>query len=384
MANASTEVAEGLIAHGVDLLRVEGRERRQILALLKRLEIDLVAAIGDIDPTGPVQPTYRQMRLQRLLQQTRETIRSAYRGAGDTMAGELLELADIEAGFARRAMNTAVGVDIADAALTRGQLRALVRDTLIEGAPSKEWWSRQAGDTAQRFADQMRAGIAAGETNADLVRRVRGQATGRRSTYWQGPKGDLSAFQVEGFRRRQFVDFAGGLMDTSTRNAEALVRTSVQAVANEARLATYRENGDMVKAVQWLSVLDQRTSQWCIPRDGLTWTLDGTPIGHDVPFQAPPIHFNCRSTLSPVLRSADEVFGRRMGDLPPSTRASMDGQVPETTTFDAFLKGKPETFQNELLGTGKAGLWRKGDISLRDLLDQRGRPLTLEQLRARV
>lgn len=347
--------------------------------------MDLVAAIGSVDPTSPVQQTYRTARLSSLLEQARETIRSAYRDANQMMAGELIEVADVEGAFARRAVDRAVGVAVMDAALTRGQLRAIASDVLIQGAPTREWWSRQAGDTLERFADEMRRGFAAGEGVSDLVRRVRGQATGARSTYWQGPKGELSAFPVQGWQKRQFVEFSGGLMDTSTRNAETLVRSSVQAVANEARLETWRENDDIVKGVVVVATLDSRTSEICMARSGLEYTLDGEPIGHDIAWDGgPPWHHNCRSTTTPILASADEVFGRRVGEIPESTRASMDGQVPESTTFDAFLRRKPQAFQDDMLGAGKAELWREGKIGLRDLLDQRGRPLTLEELRARV
>jgi hypothetical protein len=37
-----------------------------------------------------------------------------------------------------------------------------------------------------------------------------------------------------------------------------------------------------------------------------------------------------------------------------------------------------------VLGAGKADLWRRGKITFRDLLDQNGRPLTTEELRAKA
>jgi hypothetical protein len=36
-----------------------------------------------------------------------------------------------------------------------------------------------------------------------------------------------------------------------------------------------------------------------------------------------------------------------------------------------------------MLGKGRAELWRDGKITLQQLLDQRGNPLTLQQLRQR-
>jgi hypothetical protein len=59
----------------------------------------------------------------------------------------------------------------------------------------------------------------------------------------------------------------------------------------------------------------------------------------------------------------------------------MDGLVAQALTYEDWLKTKSEAFQKEVLGPGKWELWQKGQIRLRDLIDQRGRPLTLEELK---
>jgi hypothetical protein len=48
------------------------------------------------------------------------------------------------------------------------------------------------------------------------------------------------------------------------------------------------------------------------------------------------------------------------------------------------LKRKGVEYQNEVLGVGRADLWRAGKITLRDLVSGSGNPLTLDQLRAKV
>jgi hypothetical protein len=59
----------------------------------------------------------------------------------------------------------------------------------------------------------------------------------------------------------------------------------------------------------------------------------------------------------------------------------MDGVVAADLTFDQFLKSKPPEFADKMLGKGRAELWRSGKITLNQLLDQRGNPLTLAQLK---
>jgi hypothetical protein len=71
-------------------------------------------------------------------------------------------------------------------------------------------------------------------------------------------------------------------------------------------------------------------------------------------------------------------------EVPQTTRASMDGQVPAKQTFEAWLKKQSAARQDTVLGADVADLWRRGKINFRDLLDQSGRPLTTEQLRAKA
>jgi hypothetical protein len=115
----------------------------------------------------------------------------------------------------------------------------------------------------------------------------------------------------------------------------------------------------------------------------MAWELDGTPIGDALPFNGgPPRHFNCRSTLIPVLRSFEELgLGKtKLDSIPPGTRASMDGQIAADTTFAQWLGTKTPAFQDKLLGPARAKLWRGNKITLNQLVDMRGNPMTVEQL----
>ena len=102
----------------------------------------------------------------------------------------------------------------------------------------------------------------------------------------------------------------------------------------------------------------------CIGRSGLEWTVpEHKPIHHKHIFLLPPIHWSCRSIMTPVVRNGG-----------PST----------VETFEQFLRRRGEAFQDEVLGPGRARLWRDGKLtSTRDLFEAAtGRPLTLEELGA--
>lgn len=102
------------------------------------------------------------------------------------------------------------------------------------------------------------------------------------------------------------------------------------------------------------------------------WDLEQQPIGHDIPYKRPPLHPNCRSVMLLVTKYSEE-WGK-------STRASADSEVDSKTTYEDWLKGKSEQEQDKILGKGKAQMWREGKITLRDMLDQTGRELSLKEL----
>ena len=354
---ANEVLVDLFMERAIDLLRLEAGTRDKVLVLLGELEKDLVGLIAKIDPIGPARLAFKRARLLKLLAEVESSIRATYRLASIQMAQEIREVADVEAAWVGRAINATVQVEFATAGLTRNMLSTLVSDVMIQGAPTKEWWGRQAQGLSDRFADEMRRGMALGETNADLIKRVRGTKN------------------------------QTGLMDISRVSAERLVRASVQTAANAAREAHYAANTDIIKAVAWSATLDTRTTIYCIVRDGLQYTPDThEPIGHDVPWLEGPgkLHWGCRSSSIPILKSWKEL-GIDAPDLPPrTTRASMDGQVPAGQTFEEWLGKQTQARQDTVLGAGKAELWRSGKIKFRDLLDQSGRPLTTEALRAKA
>lgn len=337
----------------IDLLRLEAGTRDQVLAFLHDLEGELIALVARIDPTAG----NKRIRLQNLLDEVTNAIRGSYRLADTFMGREIREIMDVESTWTGRAINASIHVDFADVGLTRNLLQTLVSNVLIQGASSSEWWSRQAGGMAERFADEIRRGMALGETNSDLVARIRGTQTTK------------------------------GLMDLSRVSAERLVRASVQAAANTAREQVYADNTDLIKGLMWHATLDTRTSVWCITRDHHIYSPDKEhkPIDKGPAWLEGPgkIHWGCRSTSVPVLKSWRDL-GIDEDDVPDTTRASMDGQVPHDLSFEAWLKRQSNARQDEVLGATKAQLWRDGKITFRDLLDQNGRPLTTEELRKKA
>ena len=167
------------------------------------------------------------------------------------------------------------------------------------------------------------------------------------------------------------------VMDLSRRNAESLVRTSVQTVANETRDKTFAQNGDLVKGKEWVAALDNRTCLVCGSLDGKRWDLEGNPIGHSVPYKSAPAHYNCRCSFVPILKTWKEM-GIDIDELPEISRASMDGQV-QYKTFSDWLKRQPDGRIEATLGKRRAELYQSGKLTI-DQLMRDGKPLSVKEL----
>jgi len=82
----------------------------------------------------------------------------------------------------------------------------------------------------------------------------------------------------------------------------------------------------------------------------------------------------------PVVKSW-RALGIPADEADEGTRASMDGQVPESVTYQDWLKGKPAAFQDDVLGPTKGKLFRDGGLALDRFVDRKGHELTLQELR---
>jgi hypothetical protein len=240
---------------------------------------------------------------------------------------------------------------------TVATMKAVVNGSLIEGAKSADWWAKQSNDLAFKFAAQVRQGIAQNETMTQIVRRVAGS-------------------EKLGIP---------GIFEGARQNAFALVHTSVMQVAADARLATYKANGDIIKGVRQLSTMDGHTTPTCVAYSGAEWDLEGNPInGTTLPFNGgPPRHWGCRSVLTSITKTFKELGIKGLPELPDTgERASDLGPIDRKTTMDQFLKMHDQDWQDKMLGKGKAQLWRDGKITLSQLVSGSGRELTLEELKA--
>lgn len=346
-ANPRQALFDELLHNSLEVLRLSAGERRKVFKLLAEMEEELTLLLASEDFSR-----YSKATINRVLRNANATIGKYFSQIQTSVDAAQTGL--FVASATVYAFEVAFGLE--SLKMPRGEyFKSLYSNVLIEGGPQAAWWQAQSSDTSLKFANQVRAGLAGGETNQQIIARIVGK---------QG---------------------VPGVMDTVRRNAASLVQTSVQAVANDARRNTFLANDDIIKGIKQVSTLDGHTSLTCIAYSGCEWNLKFEPIGEKkLPYKGGcPRHFNCRSVEIPLTKTFAEM-GLDIPEAPRTTRASDEGQIDVDTTFDGFLKRKTKAYQDEMLGDGRADLWRAGKITLRDLVNGEGRPRTLEQLNALV
>lgn len=156
----------------------------------------------------------------------------------------------------------------------------------------------------------------------------------------------------------------------SGRNWNRWVRTEVQRFNNAGIADTSAANSDLVGQVQSLATMDTRTCPACAALDGKVHDVNKAPKY--------PLHDNCRCTLSPIVRGADEL--RKFGlNINPKLERVLDGQASDRLSYDQWLSSVDEDTQRRALGDARFELYKAG-TPIQKFVDDAGKTLAVEDL----
>jgi len=367
--NINRKIADEILDHATNVSRFEANLQLRVLGVLHDLEDELVTKLAKVNLTARSRKRFLQLKKQVAVK-----IDKAYKAIEELAAQDLRKVAQLEMDFTVKAINKELGVKLANVGFTATQIATISDAALIQGAVNSDWWRTFSGETLKRFTREIQMGMSLGEGMDAMIRRVRGTSTGKYRNV------------IKGGKVKRVYEYAGGIMQVSNNDATKIVRTAVQTVSNTARMKSFEENDDMIKGKQWAATLDTRTCPVCRPLDGLVWDLDNNPIGHSTPFPGAIAHYQCRCDQLPVLKSMDELGLSEFKALDnvPGTKASMDGQVSDKTSYADWFNSRSVARQRDILGDKKYDLYKKGNLDFKDMVNQAGRPLTIDQLTERV
>ncbi|MCG7598872.1 minor capsid protein [Halomonas sp. McH1-25] len=286
-------------------------------------------------------------------------IRDRFTADGKELAGE-------EVRYTEDLMSQVL-VESATVSITAQQAYAKAMQEPLLGQFVEDMLAEVAAGTKKRVYNRIREGVANGETNAEIVRALRGTKA---------------------------LNFKNGILQTTRTEAERVVRTGRQHISTTAYEETYRALD--VRELVWVASLELRTCKRCAPLDGKRFKIDD-------PHPRPALHPNCRCSIAPSFDG--EVMGKRpyvramkvkgrdgdakyrsIGNMTEKQRkeAGLEvGQVSASTTFNDWFSRQPAKYQREWLGDKRYALYSKGDYTLDRFTDPQNREYTLEELAAR-
>ena len=402
-----------LYRNAIDLNRYSNSVARRVINAYNDIIIDATNQLRTIDDlTAPV----KAARLRGILAQLKDSLATWAGDATELTATELQGLAELQSEFvtdqlsralpagSRGIVNTVeISPQFAQSVVTTDptQLNVVaLSDDLFKAVQGAEALATQAGtgvfnltaakgatitlpngeviskafrgiavDQGERFSQVVRQGLLTGEPTPAIAKRLIGSLQ----------------FGEEAKTVKQMVAAGGQATAVADNQVMALVRTSINQVANTASQQVYEANQDITQKYRYVATLDSRTSSICAALDGKEFPYGRGPM--------PPQHFNCRSTTVPVIDY------EALGLIPPSEgkRAAAGGMVPSNTNYGQWLadrqKGESDAElrarQENVLGKGKVPYFNRlvdkygAKNAMARLVRDDGSELTLEQLRSR-
>lgn len=321
--------------------RLKAGEVKKTQAFLREIDSYLKARVGGTE--------FDRARISAQLAEIQAALRAMAAKESARLLAEIKPLAEYAADLEVRILDFATSTSTTIAAPTQVYAAAVARPLSVRGQwggkllePFVRDWNE---GVVERAVNTIRQGFFEGQTNAQILRAIRG----------------TSALRNE-----------DGLLARMARGEAALVQTAIQHVASVAREAVWEANADILSGVQWVSTLDEKTTAECAALDGQVFPINEGP--------RPPIDINCRSTTIPMLDDDFAALDRG------GTRASIGGQVDSKLTYYEWLKTQPQDFQAEAIGPVRAKLLRDGGLSAKEFaalsLNKNFEPLTLDEMRA--
>ena len=398
-----------LYRNAIDLNRFSNGVAKRIAVTYNDLVLDAVDQLRGIDELAA---PAKAARLRAILAQLKESL-DGWAGASTlSVVGDLQGLAELQGEFVANELRQALPVSLREqirsvqispqfaqsvATVDPTQINVVsLSDDLqaaVTGAPQTFSLTAAQGSTvtlpngkvlaksfrglaesqADLFAKTVRNGLLTGESTDKIVRRLKGRLR----------FGDLGPLSV-----RQLAQAGGELTSVANNQVMAMVRTSVNQVANETSQQVYKANQDVTKRYRYVATLDSRTSPICRSLDGRSFEYGKGPT--------PPQHFNCRSTTVPIIDYSGLGIAR-----PPQTelrrpntafgpsRARRGDTVPSNQTYGEWLDKQPKEVKADVLGASKVPYFNRltekfgPTVAIRKFVSQDGSELTLDQLKRR-
>lgn len=186
----------------------------------------------------------------------------------------------------------------------------------------------------------------------------------------------------EGMTPRQTANMlrSSNVTKVSRNQMRSLTRTAITQVSSGASMLVMNENEEILKGFQFNATLDSRTTPICAHHDGKIYTKEEG--------NTPPLHWRCRSLISPVMKDYNEIQAvpdqsRLTNKKLKGKRAGyFDGAIPAIQTYGDWLRRQPLALIERHTGSyDAANLFVQGRVLLSSFTTKSGKAMSIQSLR---
>lgn len=359
--NARRAAIDAVIEQAAYIERLRVQESKRARAwmdqALDRIDPVLRGALDRIKSRGLAGRAERTKTIRDALARAGKALTVAVAAFRAELEQTMLDLARLDAEFIGRATFAGLPVDVSFRAPPVSQVRAMIRSP-IDGQTLEQWSGNLSRAATNKVRQSVQRGLLRGSPTDDIAAEV-----------------------------RQVLNLSG-------RQAEALTRTALTHASAGARELFAQANSDLVVGVRWVSVMDSRVTHTCAALDGKVFAIGEGP--------RPPAHFACRSTVTMLTRSAEEVLTGKLRPVDEkyladagqratrgATRPAADErsntitQHRASTTLGSWLRTQPAATQDRVLGRTVGRMFRARAITIEQAVDVNWKPMTLDQIAQR-
>lgn len=341
------EILDAEIRHGIKLERLSGGIANDIIEQIREGDKELEAAV--IPALPDIVEEENSLRLNGIERQIEENTNELYEDIRGKLRSEMRDVAEYETEYSKKKIGGIMGIAALLNLPSGDKIDDIVNkkiDLPSTNNPNKsidEWVESMGEARKEKWAGTIRKGFQDGEVTAGEIETEL-----------------LGGGSVRGQRRR------------AEDHASAVSRTATfQAAAGGMGLFVSANRG-YFRGVQWISVLDERTTPYCAGQDGKIYREGQGP--------RPPAHMNCRSQVIPVTRPADE-WPVAEDKVPPDVRRKATGQAVNEPNYREWLDNQPYYVVEQTLGVERAKLYAHGGLDFQDLTNSKGEFITLNRLK---
>lgn len=274
---------------------------------------------------------------------------------GTTWQESAKEFAQAEIDFVsdlmREALEDVPAIGVTAAAVYREAMAQPVMGVFLDDALREE-----STKTRNRVYTTIRNGVTQGQTNAEIVRALRGTKS---------------------------MNYTDGELKTTRNNLNSIVRTGRNHLASIAHNDVYEALG--VEELVFVATIDGRTTLICSSYDQSVFKIN------DSKRPRLPLHWGERSVYAPYF--GGKIAGNRpyVKAFKPVRRIRQDdrpegmiGQVRASTSMSEFLK-RPDNavFAREYFGDTRYRLFKEGKLDIRQMIRADGTRYSIAELRQR-